>query len=135
MNFIDTKTLFCALGPDDLSDRPALARRLLAEGNLAFSVQVFPAFFVQSTHPRRQDPVAREEAAGVIEFLAGFPVRVEDLERFRAAPAPQRRRQCSFRDAKILAAASAPGCDVVYSEDLKSARDHRGVKGVNPLPR
>jgi predicted nucleic acid-binding protein len=71
----------------------------------------------------------------VIESLAGFPVRVEDLERFRAAPAPQRRRQCSFRDAKILAAASAPGCDVVYSEDLKSARDHRGVKGVNPLPR
>lgn len=135
MKFIDTNILLYAFGPDDPSDRPAVARQLLAEGNLAFSIQVFQEFFVQSTHPRRQDPLTHEEAAEVIEALASFPVQVNDLERFRAALALQTRCQISFRDANILAAAIALGCEVVYSEDLNSGQDYGGLKVVNPFAR
>jgi len=49
-----TNVLLYAFGPDDPSGRPAIARRLIAEGAIAFSIQVFQEFFVQSTHPRRR---------------------------------------------------------------------------------
>ncbi len=39
----------------------------------------------------------------------------------------------AYRDCAILAAASACGCDVVYSEDLSHEQDYDGLRVVNPF--
>lgn len=133
MNFIDTNVLLYAFGPDEPSDHPAIAQRILAEGKVAFSVQVFQEFYVQATHSRREEPLTEEEAAEVIESLTVFPVQANDLEVFRTAVEIQRRFQTSFWDANILAAARAMNCSVVYSEDLNEGQDYGGVTVVNPF--
>jgi len=134
MNFIDTNVLLYAFGSRQASDpRPGIARRILADGNLAFSIQVFQEFFVQATHPRREQPLLPEEAVEVIEALATFPVKTNDLPLFRAAVKIQRQFQTSFWDANMLAAARALRCDLVYSEDLSHGQDYGGVVVKNPF--
>lgn len=133
MNFLDTNVLIYAFGSDGASPRPAIAADLIAKGDLAFSVQVFQEFFVQATHPRRKEPLSREEVVEVIEALSAFPVQANDLELFRDAVSLQKRFQTSFWDANILAAANKLGCRVVYSEDLNDGQDYGGVRVVNPF--
>ena len=134
MNFIDTNILLYAFGPEGASDtRPAEARRLLSNGNLAFSIQVFQELYVQATHPRREQPLTFEEAGEVIESLTAFPVQNNDLTVFRSAVEIQSRFQTSFWDANMLAAALSLHCEVVFSEDLSHGQDYGGVKVINPF--
>ena len=134
MNFIDTNVLLHALGPEATSDRrPAEARRILSAGDLAFSIQVLQEFYVQATHPQREQPLTSEEAAEVIESLTAFPVKNNDLSVFRRALDIKRRCQNSFWDANILAAALCLRCEIVFSEDLNHGQDYGGVKMVNPF--
>lgn len=133
MNFVDTNILLYAFGPDEDSDRPAVARRLIAAGDIAFSIQVFQEFFVQATHSRRDEPLTSEEAEEVIESLSAFPVQENNLPVLREALRIQREFQTSFWDANILSAAHALGCEIVWSEDLAHGQDYRGVRVVNPF--
>jgi len=134
MNFIDTNVLLYAFGPVDQDDpRQPRARAVLAEGNLAFSVQVFQEFFVQATHRRRRGPLAPEEAVEVVDTLSSFPVQPNELSLFHEAVAIQRERQTSFWDANILAAASRLDCERVYSEDLGHGRNYGGIRVINPF--
>jgi predicted nucleic acid-binding protein len=52
---------------------------------------------------------------------------------FRAAVDLHRRRQISYWDAAILAAAKQMGCTVVYSEDLNAGQNYDGVTVVIPF--
>lgn len=133
MNFVDSNILLYAFGPDEGSDRPAMARGIIAEGDLAFSIQVFQEFFVQATHPRRKDPLTPGEARKVIASLSPFPLRANTLETFHDALGVQERFQISFWDAHIVAAARALKCEVIYSEDLNHGQDYGGVKVLNPF--
>jgi len=134
MNFIDTNVLLYAFGPADAGDpRQARAREVVAEGNLAFSVQVFQEFFVQATHRRRRSPLTPDEAVEVLQTLASFCVQPNDVSLFHEAVAIQRECQTSFWDANILAAALRLGCERVYSEDLGHGRDYAGVLVINPF--
>ena len=133
MHFIDTNVLLYAFGPDKTSDRTAIACGILAEGNVAFSIQVFQEFFVQATHSRRVDPLSSVEAAAVIQSLTVFPVQTNNLDVFQTAVEIHQRFQTSFWDANILAAARALKCEIVYSEDLNDGQDYGGVTVVNPF--
>lgn len=133
MNFVDTNILLYAFGTDEDSDRPAVARRLIAAGDIAFSIQVFQEFFVQATHSRRDEPLTSEEAEEVIESLSAFPVQENNLSVFREALRIQREFQTSFWDANILSAARALGSEIVWSEDLAHDQDYGGVRVVNPF--
>ena len=133
MNFVDTNVLLYAFGPDEESDRPAIARRIIAAGDIAFSIQVFQEFFVQATHTRRKEPLTSEEAEEVIDSLTSFPVQANNLSVFRKALRIQREFQTSFWDANILSAAHALGCEIVWSENLAHGQDYGDVKVVNPF--
>ena len=134
MTFIDTNILLYAFGSGDGTDRPGIARQVLARGDLAFSIQVFQEFHVQATSSRRVQPLTQAESKEVIEALAeAFTVQVNDLAVFRTALEIQVRYQTSFWDANILAAARILGCSVVLSEDLNDRQDFGGVTVRNPF--
>lgn len=133
MKFIDTNVLLYAFGPEEDTDRSATARRAIAEGDLAFSVQVFQEFYVQATHSRRKDPLSPADAVAVLEALTAYPVQINDLSVFRDAVNIQQKFQTSFWDANILAAALALRCETVLSEDLNSGQDYGGLQVVNPF--
>ncbi|MGY8655974.1 MAG: PIN domain-containing protein [Verrucomicrobiia bacterium] len=133
MRFIDTNILLYAFGADEGSGRPETARHILAGGDLAFSIQVFQEFYVQSTHSRRKEPLTHDEACAVIETLASFPLQTNDLAVFRAALIIRDQWRVSFWDASILAAARMLGCECVVSEDLSHEQDYGGVIVSNPF--
>ncbi|MCB1235910.1 MAG: PIN domain-containing protein [Verrucomicrobiae bacterium] len=134
MRFIDTNVLLYAFaGDSDASGRPEKARAVLAEGDIAFSVQVFQEFFVQATHSRRNDPLTHSEAREAIEALRAFPVQDNTVDIFFQALDIRARFRISLWDANILAAARALGCASVLSEDLNPGQDYGGVTVRNPF--
>ena len=133
MNFIDTNVLLYAFGSNDGSDRPEVARQIIAQGDLAFSVQVFQEFYVQVTHARRKEPLSHEGAQEIIDKLSAFPVQTNDLTVFRNALAIRKEFKVSFWDASILAAAHTLQCKTVMSEDLNHGQDYGGVIVSNPF--
>ena len=60
-------------------------------------------------------------------------VQASTREVIVSAVALRRRHQLSQRDATILAAAKALGCNVVYSEDMGDGRDDDGIRVLNPF--
>lgn len=135
MNFIDTNIVLYAFGQDDGTGRPGIARRIIAEGDLAFSIQVFQEFYVQATHSRRKEPLSHDEAREVIDALTTYPVQTNDLAVFRDALSLRNAFKISFWDASILAAARALQCKTLLSEDLSHEQDYGGVIVINPFLR
>lgn len=134
MRFVDTNVLVYAVSPasEDAVKRRR-ARDLLSDGELALSVQVLQEFYTQVTRPTRDDPLSSQQALAFLASLEALPVLPVTLELFRAAVRIGQRYRLSYWDAAILAAASAMGCDAVYSEDLNAQQDYGGVVVVNPF--
>ena len=125
MRFVDTNVLIYAASPsaEDAEGRRR-AQDLLREGGLAVSVQVLQEFYWQVTRATRADPLSPSLALRFIESIREFPVQDVTLAVFRAGVARGQRLRLSYWDGAILAAARACGCDAVYSEDLRNAREN-----------
>ena len=144
MRLVDTNVLIYAASPaPDEATKQRVAQRLLEAGDLVLSVQVLQEFYYQVTRPTRPTPLTPDHALRFIESLgdfpvppgttAYFPVQAVTLEVFRNAVAISRRFLLSYWDGAILAAASAAGCDAVYSEDMNAEQDYDGLRVINPF--
>ena len=134
VRFVDTNVLIYAVSPSPgEAEKRRAANDLLDRGGLALSVQVLQEFYHQVTRPTRPDALAPSQALRFIESVGRFPVQELTFDLFLAAVAMSRRFRLSYWDGAILAAAHASGCRVVYSEDLNSEQDYRGVRVINPF--
>jgi len=134
VRFADTNILLYAISGDPGEQVKAeRANALLAERDLALSVQVLQEFYVQATRPSRSDRIAHETAVELIESFQRFPVASVTADVMRAALATCDRFRISYWDAAILEAARSLGCEVVLSEDLSDAVDYAGVRVANPF--
>jgi predicted nucleic acid-binding protein len=134
VRFTDTSVLLYAISRDrEEHAKAARANALLAERDLALSVQVLQEFYVQATRPTRPDPISHTDAVELIEAFQRFPVASITTDVMRAALTTRDRFQISYWDAAILEAARSLGCDVVLSEDLSDTVDYAGVRVENPF--
>ena len=134
MRFVDTNVLLYAISraPEERA-KAARANELLADPDLALSVQVLQEFFVQATRASRPDSLSHEQATLLVESFLRFTVQEITTEVMRAAMATATRYQISYWDAAIVEASRALGCDVVLSEDLAAGQDFGGVRVENPF--
>ncbi|BBZ40936.1 PIN domain-containing protein [Mycobacterium conspicuum] len=134
MRFIDTNVLLYAISHDpEERDKAKRANDILAARDLAVSVQVLQEFYVQATRASRPDPITHEQAVALVESFMRFPVAPITAEVVLAALATSQRFRVSYRDAAILEAGRALGCDVVLSEDLSDGADYAGLRVENPF--
>jgi len=133
--------------PSPLLDRPAieeafrrlgdrLAKRandVLAERDLALSVQVLQEFYVQATRASRPDAIGHRPAVLLIESFRRFPVQDITTGIMMAALDTRQRFQLSYWDAAIIEASRAMGCTQVRAEDLGDGQDYGGVQVANPF--
>ncbi len=134
MRFVDTNVLLYAISRDPKErEKAQRANEILAERDLAVSVQVLQEFYVQATRASRPDPITHEQAVDLVESFMRFPVVPITAELMRAAFATCRRFRTSYWDAAILEAARILGCDVVLSEDLSDGAEYAGVRVENPF--
>ena len=134
MRFVDTNVLLYAasLLPEE-TDKRRRARALLAEPDLAVSVQVLQEFYHQATRPTRPGRLSHDDALQFLEPILLMQIQAVTLDVFRAGVAISQRFGLSYWDGAILAAARALGCDAVYSEDLSSEQDYDGLRVINPF--
>ena len=134
MRFVDTNVLLYAASilPEE-GDKRRRARELLAEPNLAVSVQVLQEFYHQATRATRPGRLSEDDAVRFLEPVLEMRVQAVTLGVFRNAVAIRRRFGLSYWDAAILAAARTLGCDAVYSEDMSSEQDYDGIRVINPF--
>ena len=134
MRFVDTNILLYAVSRDPGEAHKAeRARGILAERDLALSVQVLQEFYVQATRGSRPDPLGHEQTAKLVESFLRFPVADITTRVMLAALETRHRFRISYWDAAILEAARALGCEVVLSEDLSDGQDYAGVSVRNPF--
>jgi predicted nucleic acid-binding protein len=134
VRFVDTNILLYAISRDPREAHKAeRARGLLAERDLALSVQVLQEFYVQATRETRPDPLPHERAAKLVESFMRFPVLDVTTQVMLAALATRDRFQIPYWDAAILEAARALRCETVLSEDLSDGQDYAGVGVRNPF--
>jgi predicted nucleic acid-binding protein len=109
------------------------ARALLANRDIAISVQVLQEFYVQATRASRADRLTHDEAMGFIRAWRRFPTQALTLAILDDALGLKARFQISYWDAAVIAAARTSGCTEVLSEDLNDGQDYDGVRAVNPF--
>ncbi len=134
MRFVDTNVLLYAVSKDPAEHaKSSKANALLAEPDLALSVQVLQEFYVQATRAGRADPLTHLQAVRLVESFLRFPVLTMDIDVARAAMALRERFAISYWDAAIIEAARAMRCKLVLSEDLDHGQDYGGVRVENPF--
>lgn len=134
MRFVDTNILIYAIGLQPAPpEKKAIAREILAHGDIALSVQVLQEFYVQATHARRRDAISHADAVRLIEKWQRFRIQDNTAAVLQSALRLKERFQTSYWDAAILAAAKAARCQQLLSEDLNHGQDYDGVVVVNPF--
>ena len=134
MRFVDTNILLYAISRDPAEqDKAKRANDILADRDLALSVQVLQEFYVQATRASRSDAIAHQQAVRLIESFRRFPVQDITSAIMMAALAARQRFQLSYWDAAIIEASRAMGCAQVLSEDLSDGQDYGGVEVVDPF--
>lgn len=134
MRLADTNILLYAVSasPED-ADKRRRARALLAEADLALSVQVLQEFYHQATRLSRPARLAHGDALRFLEPLLELPIQAITTEVFRTALSIRERFGLSYWDSAILAAARVMGCDAVYSEDMSAEQDYDGLRVIDPF--
>ncbi len=134
MRFADTNVLLYSVSTVPTESAKAdKARALLANRDIALSVQVLQEFYVQATRASRAEPLTHDEATGFIRAWRRFSTQELTLAVLDDALALKARFQISYWDAAIIAAARASGSTEVLSEDLNDGQDYGGVRVVNPF--
>ena len=134
MRFVDTNVLLYAISRDAAEQEKAKrANDILAERDLALSVQVLQEFYVQATRASRPDAIGHQQAVRLVESFRRFPVQDMTSVIMMAALNARQRFQLCYWDAAIIEASRAMGCFHVLSEDLNDGQDFGGVQVVNPF--
>ncbi|HLQ54417.1 MAG TPA: PIN domain-containing protein [Streptosporangiaceae bacterium] len=134
MRFVDTNILLYAISRDPAEqDKAKRANDILADRDLALSVQVLQEFYVQATRVSRPDAIGHSQAVRLIESFRRFHVQDLTSGIMMAALDARQRFQLSYWDAAIIEASRAMGCTQVLSEDLNHGQDYAGVRVTNPF--
>jgi predicted nucleic acid-binding protein len=134
VRFVDTNILLYAISRDPVEqDKAKRANDILADRDLALSVQVLQEFYVQATRVSRPDAIGHSQAVRLIESFRRFAVQDLTSGIMLAALDTRQRFQLSYWDAAIIEAARAMGCTQVLSEDLNDGPDYAGVGVTNPF--
>jgi predicted nucleic acid-binding protein len=134
VRFVDTNVLLYAISQDPTEQSKAsTAAQILAERDLALSVQVLQEFYVQATRESRDGSLSHDQAAALVDSFMRFPIQ-ETTRVVMTAAFETRHRYCiSYWDAAIIEAARALGCERVLSEDLGDGQDYGGVVVEDPF--
>ena len=134
MRFVDTNILLYAISRDQAEqDKAKRASDILADRDLALSVQVLQEFYVQATRASRPDAIGHSQAVRLIESFRRFAVQDVTSGIMMAALDAHQRFQISYWDAAIVEASRAMGCTEVLSEDLNDGQDYASVQVINPF--
>jgi len=134
VRFVDTNVLLYAIAGDPAEqDKARRANDILAERDLALSVQVLQEFYVQATRASRPDAIGHQQAVRLIESFRRFRVQDVTSEIMMAALDARQRFQLCYWDAAIIEASRVMGCTQVLSEDLNEGQDYGGVSVTNPF--
>ena len=134
VRFVDTNVLLYAISSDPAEQHKAKrANEILAERDLALSVQVLQEFYVQATRASRPDPISHQHAVRLIESFRRFPVQDLTDAIVMSALTARQRFQVSYWDAAIIEAARVVGCTEIMSEDLGDGQDYAGIRVTNPF--
>ena len=134
MRFVDTSVLLYAVSRDPAEqDKAKRANDILADRDLALSVQVLQEFYVQATRTSRPDAIGHSQAVRLIESFRRFGVQDITNGIMMAALDARQRFQLSYWDAAIIEACRVMGCTQVLSEDLNDGQDYAGVRVTNPF--
>ncbi len=131
--FLDTNVLAYRFDRGE-PEKQQLVGRLLADSPHTFviSTQVLLELFVVITRKLRP-AVPLAEARRVVTSLARLPVVPADARLVLKATKTSDEHRISVWDAMILEAAAEAGCDKLWTEDLATGAELRGVAIVNPL--
>ena len=134
MRFVDTNILLYAISRDPAElEKARRANDILADRDLALSVQVLQEFYVQATRASRPDAIEHAQAVRLIQSFRRYPVQDVTSGIMMAALDACKRFQISYWDAAVIEASRALGCDHVLSEDLSDGQDYGGVRITNPF--
>ena len=134
MRFVDTNILLYAISRDPAElEKAKRANDILADRDLALSVQVLQEFYVQATRASRPDAIEHAQAVRLIQSFRRYPVQDVTSGIMIAALDACKRFQISYWDAAIIEASRALGCAQVLSEDLNDGQDFAGVRVTNPF--
>ena len=134
MRFVDTNILLYAISRDPAEqDKAKRANEILADRDLALSVQVLQEFYVQVTRVSRPDAIGHSLAVRLIESFRRFEIQDVTSGIMMAALDTRQRFQLSYWDAAIIEASRVMGCAEVLSEDLNDGQDYGGVRVTNPF--
>jgi len=134
VRFVDTNILLYAISRDPAEqDKAKRANDILADRDLALSVQVLQEFYVQATRVSRPDAIGHSQAVRLIESFRRFPIQDVTSVIMMAALDARQRFQLSYWDAAIIEASRVIGCAEVLSEDLNDGQDYAGVRVTNPF--
>jgi predicted nucleic acid-binding protein len=133
--FVDTNVLVYAFEKGG-SPRKETAKRLVTElmdtDRLRLSTQVLQELFVILTR-KAAVHCTGEEALGVLEDLAAWPLTVVDFPVIRAAAGLAGKASLSFWDSLVVISAAKSGSAVLYTEDLNDGQEILGVRVTNPF--
>ena len=134
MRFVDTNVLIYGVNtaPGDAL-KSSVALELPEQPDLALSVPVLQAFYVQATCTTRAGALTHREAVLFATSLTRYRVQELSLRVMFLAFDYRERFGLSYWDSAIIAAASASRCGTVYSEDFNPDQDYDGVRIINPF--
>jgi predicted nucleic acid-binding protein len=129
--FLDTNVLVYAFDRDEPAKRKRSLAILGGTDDIVLSTQVLQEFYVVVTR-KLKHPLPDVDAEIAVRDLARLEVVTVDPEIVLTAIPTSRAHALSFWDALVVCAASAVGCEVLYSEDMQHDREIAGVRVVNP---
>ena len=134
-SFVDTNVLIYAYDLD-AGQKHTIAANILRElwlnGDGVISTQVLQEFYVNATK-KIPKPLSPLEARVIISRYHVWHVEENTLDSILRASEIQERRQLSFWDSLIVAAASKASANILLSEDLNHGQVIEGVKVINPF--
>ena len=134
--FLDTNIIvysFDASQPDKQSRAQELIGAGLQSGEGVISTQVVQEFLNVATR-KFASPLKIEDCKAYLKMVLGPLCHVyPDQALYETSLDIQQETGYSFYDAIIVAGALRGGCEILYSEDLKSGQQVRGLKIVNPF--
>jgi predicted nucleic acid-binding protein len=134
-SFVDTNVLVYA-EDRDAGRKHEIARELVVtlwnDRSGVLSVQVLQELYVTLIRKVRR-PLAPARAAEIVREYLTWRVVDNDGDLLVAAMGLQQRATLSFWDALVVEAASAAGCERLYSEDLNPRQRFGAVEVVNPF--
>jgi len=131
--FLDTNVLVYAV-----SSAPAEAAKkertleLIEHADFGLSAQVLQEFYVTVTR-KIAKPLSPEAAVALLDELRVFPIVETDYPLIVSGIEVSLEHEISYWDGTVVAAASALGASVLYTEDLNHRQTYGSVRAVNPF--